>query len=189
MPDPERILSQHEVDALLSAIDSGGGEARPSAPAHPYDFKRPTRVPHDQVRAIQALHEGFARNLRWALSGMLRTAVEVKVAAVQQLPLEEFLDSLPRPTALTVLSAEPFEGTFLLEINPSIACPIIERLLGSARFGAWQQDKALSPLEWTVLDAVIERALELMKEAWSAAGEATFRVQRREGESSRLHLQ
>ena len=189
MPDPERILSQHEVDALLSAIDSGGGEARPSAPAHPYDFKRPTRVPHDQIRAIQALHEGFARNLQSALSGMLRTAVEVKVAAVQQLPLEEFLDSLPRPTALTVLSAEPFEGTFLLEINPSIACPIIERLLGSARFGAWQQDKALSPLEWTVLDAVIERALELMKEAWSAAGEVTFRVQRRESESSRLHLQ
>src|SRR5436190_20777176 len=120
MPDAERILSQHEVDALLSAIDRGAGEPRTSAPALPYDFKRPTRVPHDQIRAIQALHEGFARNFQSALSGMLRTAVEVKVSGVHQIPLAEILDSLPRPTALTVLAAEPFEGTFLLEINPSI---------------------------------------------------------------------
>ena len=104
-------------------------------------------MPRDQVRALQVLHEGFARNFQSALAGMLRTPVEVRVTGVHQLPLEEFMDSLPRPTALMVLSCEPFEGTFLLEMNPSIACPVIERLLGSDRYGAWQQDKPLSALE------------------------------------------
>ncbi len=189
MPDAEKILSQNEVDALLSAIDSGAGEAKPAPSALPYDFRRPTRVPRDQVRALQMLHEGFARNFQAALAGLLRTQVEVRVTGVHQLPLGEFMDSLPRPTALAVLSCEPFEGTFLLEIDPSIACPIIERLLGSARFGGWQQDKPLSTLEWTVLDTVIARALDLMKEAWSSVGSVTFRVLRRESDPMRLQLQ
>ncbi len=189
MADADKILSQHEVDALLSAIDGGAGEARPAPSALPYDFKRPARVPREQVRALQALHEGLARNLQSALSGMLRTAVEVRVTGVHQLPLEEFMDSLPRPTALSVLSCEPFEGAFFLEINPSIACPVIERLLGSSRFGAWQQDKPLSALEWTVLDTVVARVLDLLKDAWSAAGPVAFRVQRRESDPSKLPLQ
>lgn len=188
MADAEKILSQNEVDALLSAIDTGGGEAKPAASALPYDFKRPTRVPRDQVRALQTLHEGFARNLQAALSGLLRTQVEVRVTGVHQLPLAEFMDSLPRPTALSVLSCEPFEGMFFLEINPSIACPIIERLLGSARFGAWQQDKPLSALEWTVLETVLSRALELMKDAWAPVGPVAFRSIRRESDPSRLTL-
>jgi flagellar motor switch protein FliM len=189
MADADKILSQHEVDALLSAIDSGTGEARPAPSALPYDFKRPSRVPREHVRALQLLHEGFAKNLQSALSGMLRTSVEVKVTGVHQLPLAEFLDSLPRPTALTLLSCEPFEGMFFLEINPSIACPIIERLLGSSRFGAWQQDKPLSALEWTVLDSVLSRTLDLLKDAWAPAAPVTFRIQRRESDPSRVPLE
>jgi flagellar motor switch protein FliM len=188
MPDADKILSQHEVDALLSAIDSGAGDAKPPPSALPYDFKRPARVPREHLRALQALHEGLAKNLQSALSGMLRTTVEVKVTGVHQLPLEEFMDSLPRPTALSVLSCEPFEGNFFLEINPSIACPLIERLLGSSRFGAWQQDKPLSALEWTVLDTVVSRVMDLLREAWSPAGSVTFRVLRRESDPSKLQL-
>jgi len=189
MADAEKILSQHEVDALLSAIDTGGAESKSSPSAVPYDFKRPTRVHHDQIRALQTLHEGFARNLQSALAGLLRTQVEVRVTGVHQLPLSEFMDSLPRPTTLSILACEPFEGAFFLEINPSIACPMIERLLGSARFGAWQQDKALSALEWTVLDTVVARALDLLKDTWSVVGPVSFRAMRRESDPSRVPLQ
>jgi flagellar motor switch protein FliM len=189
MPDAEKILSQHEVDALLSAIDTGAGEAKPAPSAIPYDFKRPARVPPDQMRALQALHEGFARSLQSALSGLLRTAVEAKLTVVQQLSLQEYLDTLPRPTALSLLSCEPLDGTFLLEINPAISFPMIERLLGSSRVGAWHQDKPLSALEWTVLDTIVARALELLKDAWSPLGPVAFRVTRRESDPARLTLE
>ena len=43
----------------------------------PYDFKRPERISKDQMRAMQQLHETFARNFGAALSGFLRTIVEV----------------------------------------------------------------------------------------------------------------
>ncbi|HEX7510363.1 MAG TPA: hypothetical protein VF335_03630, partial [Chitinivibrionales bacterium] len=70
------ILSQEEVDALLSAV-SAGGESEPSGAAAPtaeakagpddaasqkslslYDFRRPDRVSKDQMRTLQNLHEG-----------------------------------------------------------------------------------------------------------------------------------
>ena len=66
MSDSDKILSQQEVDALLSAIDSGdvevGRETGEARQILPYDFKRPERVARDQLRAIETLYEVFARN-------------------------------------------------------------------------------------------------------------------------------
>ncbi|HEX7901615.1 MAG TPA: flagellar motor switch protein FliM, partial [Planctomycetota bacterium] len=121
MAEAERILSQNEVDALLSAIDSGTQVGGGDDAAVPYDFRHPSRLGRDRVRGLQALHEGFARSLQTTLGGLLRAPAEVKVAGVHALSLQEALHSLPRPTVLTVLSCEPLEGYFLLEMNPTIA--------------------------------------------------------------------
>src|SRR6476659_4613964 len=98
------VLDQSEVDALLAAVDSssapsgGGGSGSPqvfssgggsNAEVTVYDFKRPERVSKDQMRALEALHEGFGRNFGAALSGYLRTIVEVSVAHIEQLTYSE----------------------------------------------------------------------------------------------------
>jgi flagellar motor switch protein FliM len=185
MAEGDRILSQQEVDALLSAIDSGEVEvkleAAEAAPgAVPYDFKRPERVPREQLRALETLHEFYARGLQSALAGMLRAGVEVRVAAVDQLTYLEFVGSLPNPTAFTVLSADPLGGSFILEINPSVAFPIVERLLGSGQLGRSQPERSLTRIEWNLIDTVIARALDLMKELWAPIAPVTFRVTARE---------
>ena len=82
MPEADKILSQHEVDALLSAIDSGGGESPSDPQAEPYDFRRPSRIPPGPLRFIHAMHESFARALQDALSGMLLKSVETRLAGV-----------------------------------------------------------------------------------------------------------
>jgi flagellar motor switch protein FliM len=185
MAEGDRILSQQEVDALLSAIDSGEVEvtpetAEPAPGALPYDFKRPERVPREQLRALETLHELYARGLQSALAGMLRAGVEVRVAAVDQLTYLEFVGSLPNPTAFTVLSAEPLGGSFILEINPSVAFPIVERLLGSGQLGRSQPERPLTRIEWNLVDTVVARALDLMKELWAPIAPVTFRVTARE---------
>src|SRR4051812_30406980 len=99
------VLDQSEVDALLAAVDSGavvpqssfgasastGTSSAVSSPSprtqrpevQVYDFKRPERVSKDQMRALEALHDGFGRNLGAALSGYLRTIIEVSVAHIE----------------------------------------------------------------------------------------------------------
>src|ERR1700733_6242795 len=138
--DVTDVLDQSEVDALLAAVDAGqvqaqdapsprvfGTKGRSQQDIQVYDFKRPERVSKDQMRALEALHEGFGRNFGAALSGYLRTIVEVSVAHIEQLTYSEFIHSLPNPTCFNLLKAEQLEGQLCLEISPLIIYPIIDR--------------------------------------------------------------
>jgi flagellar motor switch protein FliM len=132
------------------------------------------------------MHEGFARALQSALSGMLLRPVETRLAGVHQLPLGEFVASQPHPAVLVLLSAAPVEGNFLLAINPSIAYPLLERLLGAGKVAPPQRDRALSPLEWNVAEALIARVLDLLAETWAPLTPARFTVTRRESDPQAL---
>jgi flagellar motor switch protein FliM len=186
MPEADKILSQHEVDALLSAIDSGGGDSGGEPAAESYDFRRPSRIPPGPLRYLHAMHEGFARALQSALSGMLLKPVETRLAGVHQLPLGEFIASQPHPAVLVLFSGAPVEGNFLLSISPSIAYPLLERLLGAGKVAPAQRERALSPLEWNVADALTGRFLDLLAEAWAPLAPAKFAVLRRESDPTAL---
>lgn len=187
MAEAGKILSQGEVDALLSAFDLGEVEAPKDSDAGgegpavlPYDFRRPERVARDQLRSIGQLHDVFARNLQANLSGLLRTIVEVRIQPVEQLTYSEFINALPNPTVFTVLGADVFEGNFILELNPSIAFPILERMLGSGKATAGTPERSLTDLEWNLINSIVLRVLEALRDAWSRIVAAQFRVTGRE---------
>ena len=142
----DEVLSQVEVESLLSAMEArspqspaqappalGGRSRRSREKIAPYDFKRPERVGKEQMRALQSLHEGFGRNFGAALSALLRSIVEVKLTSVDQLTYSEFVFSLENPTCFNLLTAKPLDGNLVLDINPSILYPIINRLLGGGK--------------------------------------------------------
>jgi flagellar motor switch protein FliM len=186
--EAERILSQNEVDALLSAIDSGAQVGGGDEAAVAYDFRHPARLGRERIRALHQLHEGFARGLQSALSGLLRAPAEAKVAGVHALSIKEALHSLPRPTVLAVLSCEPLEGYVLLDMNPSVAGLAVERLLGSGKAGSPGEPRALTALEWGVYETLLGTVLDLLREAWSPLASPAFRVLRRESDPGALQL-
>lgn len=63
------ILSQSEIDALLSALSTGEMTAdemkseQESKKIRTYDFKRALRFSKDQIRSLTRIHENFARLL------------------------------------------------------------------------------------------------------------------------------
>jgi flagellar motor switch protein FliM len=187
------VLSQTEVESLLSAMAAGGAEAaaaavaavnrvaggppggaqpagfarpRPREKVTPYDFKRPERVGKEQMRALQTLHEGFSRNFGAALSAMLRSIVEVKLTSVDQLTYSEFVFSLENPTCFNLLSAEPLEGNLILDINPSILYPIIDRLLGGGREGGPLARRPLTEIELRLVSRITSLFLGELHHAW-----------------------
>lgn len=186
MPEADKVLSQHEVDALLSAIDSSAGEPGAETPAEPYDFRRPSRIPAAPLRYLHALHESYARALQPALSGMLLKPVEARLSGIHQLPLGEFLSSLPSPGILILLSAEPLQGSFLMSIHPSIGGALVERLLGAGKPAATPRDRGFSPLEWNVADTLVRRLLDLLAAAWAPVAPVRFAVLSRESDPSTI---
>ncbi|WP_298864621.1 flagellar motor switch protein FliM [uncultured Gimesia sp.] len=174
------VLSQNEVESLLSALDpsassGGGGASRPSsrttdfnAQISIYDFKRPERVSKEQMRAFRALHESFSREFGAALSGMLRSIIEVKLISVDQLTYSEFVFSLENPTCFNLLESETLDGHIILDISPSIIFPIIDRLLGGDgnSQGAYP-NRALTEIEIRLVSRITGLAIEGIESAWS----------------------
>ena len=102
MPD---ILSQDEMDALLSATGSDDGDSAPSVstgevratsnrPIITYDFMQPSRVSKDQTRTLENLHSNLARMMASSFSTMQRSVVDCDIAFVDQTTYAEFILSL-----------------------------------------------------------------------------------------------
>lgn len=186
----DEVLSQDEVESLLNSIDAESRiEARSTRPealasghGHekiaPYDFKRPERVGKEQMRALQSLHENFSRNFAAALSGLLRSIVEVKLANVDQLTYSEFIFSLENPTCLNLIDAPPLEGRLLLDINPAILFPILDRLLGGGKERGPFARRPLTEIERRLVARITRSFLEELKRAWENVVELDLSVDR-----------
>src|SRR5882672_2946566 len=182
------VLDQSEVDALLAAVEGGQMQQEPAPPVFSsggtgqvdvqvYDFKRPERVSKDQMRALEGLHEGFGRNFGAALSGYLRTIIEVSVAHIAQLTYSEFIHSLPNPTCFNLLKAEQLDGQLCLEISPLIIYPVIDRLLGGSNADLFIPQRPLTQIEQRLVQRITDRATHHLSEAWSNLTPVTFSVQ------------
>lgn len=167
------VLSQDEIDQLLTAISTGEVDAEEMKSSTDqrkikiYDFKRPDKFSKDQIRTISMIHETFARLTTTSLSAQLRAMTHVHVASVDQLTYEEFIRSIPNPTTLAVIDMEPLKGNAVLEIDPSITFAIIEKLFGGKGEGSQKIQRELTEIESAVIEGVIVRILGNLRESWS----------------------
>ncbi len=166
------VLSQNEIDALLSALSTGEMDAdelkkeENERKVRVYDFKRALRFSKDQIRNLTRIHENFARLLTTYFSAQLRTYVNISVASADQLPYEEFIRSVPKMTILNVFEVPPLDGRILMEVNPNIAYTMLDRVLGG-RGASFNKVESLTEIETKIMSNLFERAFENLKEAWS----------------------
>jgi flagellar motor switch protein FliM len=180
----EQVLNPDVVTTLLEGMEEGKPKimAAPNAPSRekisPYDFKRPERVGKDQMRALQSMHEGFGRNFGAALSALLRSIVDVRLASVDQLTYSEFVFGLETPTCFNLLRADPLEGNLILDIDPKILYPIIDRLLGGGKESTKMDKRALTEIELRLVARITKLFLHEMKHAWESIVSLDLSVER-----------
>lgn len=165
------ILSQEEIDALLSALSTGevAAEEVKEEIKQPrikkYDFRRPDKFSKDQLRTIQMVHDTYARLLSSSLSAFLRTIVEAEVVGVDQLTYDEFIRSLPTPSSTFICNIKPLEGNVIFGLDMPLSFSIIDRLLGG-QGGGRLRERELTDIEQTVLTRILKRLFAGFKEAW-----------------------
>ena len=166
-----KILSQDEIDALLSApltaerAADRTDEPGPAANFIRYNFRRPDRISKEQIHALHFLHERFARNVSQSLAAYLRSMTDLSLVSVEQFAYSEFLMSLSDPTAFYAISMQPFDDLAGLEINPAVAFAMVERMLGGeGKTGA--VERALTDIEQNVIDSVVKILLDSLTETW-----------------------
>ena len=168
----EDVLSQSEIDKLLSALSDGSVSAEEvkaeeeERKVKVYDFKRPDRFSKDQIRTLFMLHESFSRLLNTYLSASLRTMVDIEVLSVEQLTYQEFVQSMANPSVIGILALPPLKGNIIVEVNTDVAFAYIDRVFGGEGKSGLKS-RALTDIETAVMRRFIDTVTNYFKEAWS----------------------
>ena len=175
MPD---ILSQDEIDALLTATGTEEGEAGEPSPTEirassskpiiTYDFKHPSRVSKDQNRTLENLHSNLARMMASSFSTLQRSVVDCDIAFVDQTTYAEFIMSLSNPSCSYTFTIEPLGGPAIVDFSLPVAYAFIDRQFGGTGSQPPGEARPLTSIERTVMGKVVTKTLTDLETTWEA---------------------
>jgi flagellar motor switch protein FliM len=119
-----------------------------------------------RLAALQTLHEGLAKDFATALASLLRCPVEASLAGVDQLAYGDFISSLEPHSCFNLLKAEPLEERLMLDFEPAIFFPMIDRLLGGSREDEPPLRRPLSDIELRLAGRITRLILQELGRVW-----------------------
>ncbi|GAB4337287.1 MAG: flagellar motor switch protein FliM [Calditrichia bacterium] len=173
------VLSQNEIDQLLSGISSGEIEEdqltdfQKNREVLEYDFRRPNRVSKDQLKTIRTLHESFSEVFGFYLANKLQTMATIDLIAVDQLRYSEYVLSISNPSCIYIFSISNSEGRAVLELTPELVLVIVERLLGGSGVKV-KTSRGITTIEQRMIKPLMEKALQNLASAWKPIEELEF---------------
>jgi flagellar motor switch protein FliM len=141
-----------------------------------YDSPSRQSIGLPQLRQLRTLHEGVARNFGAALSALLRTPVGVTLGSVDQSTYGQFAYGVETPACFYVLKADALNDRAMLDIEPSILQPLIDRLLGGAGDDGLPPERPLTEIEWCLATRIVRLFLQECRAAWQNVLDLTLEV-------------
>ncbi|MBD3217187.1 MAG: flagellar motor switch protein FliM [candidate division Zixibacteria bacterium] len=167
-----KILSQDEIDALLTSVAPGDEEGDVEIEEEEiarsivaYDFKHPNRVSKDQIRTLENIHDSFAGHLGSSLSTIQRAMVDVELVSVDQITYSEFIMSLLNPSCTYTISMDPLEGACIIDFSPPVCFLFIDRMFGGMGKPA-ETDRELTGIEKSVMNRIATKVFTELEVAW-----------------------
>jgi flagellar motor switch protein FliM len=162
-------LNQEQIDAMVRAARSGGADAS-KAKEHkvePWDVRRAGQIRREQLQAITALHEGFARSLTHSLGAYLRVVFAATLVSAEHLTYREFLERVPETTYLASCRLEPMGVIGALQLDLKVALPIVDLLLGGEG-KAFAVTREITEIEEEIVESVARIVCRDLGAAWQA---------------------
>jgi flagellar motor switch protein FliM len=176
------VLSQAEIDALLTALSSGKlnpddfPKEEEKQKVKYYDFRSPQKFSKDLIRSLELIHENYARIISNYLSAQVRTNVKIDIISTQQITYDEFIHSLPNPTILMKFRMSPLKGSILFEMSSQFIFQIIDILLGGS-VGNKHKVREFTDIDKNIILLVTKGIIESLKLAWDEILEVEVEVE------------
>jgi len=130
----DQILTQEEIDALLSAMDRGDvqieEEAGDKSEAASYNLTSHNIMLRDQFSALEQVYDKFATLLNTALSNTLQRAIEIEFVSSELVKYEECISAFSSPSSFVIFTIEPLIGSALLAMEPGLVFSLIDCMFG-----------------------------------------------------------
>lgn len=183
------ILSQSEIDELLSAINSGEdvdnteeNQDDKKSNFRVYDFRTANKFSKEQIKTLDIIFDNYAYLMATKLTGMLRTICEVEVTAVEEQKFGEFNNSIPTPSIIAILNVEPFQGSILLQISQGLAYAMISRIFGGNAEDS-NLNKSFTEIELVILENIVKQFAVYFEDAWDKIADVSAFLDRIETSS------
>ncbi len=165
----EKVLQQSEIDALFAtAAKQQELTAAPGVRVEAYNFGFAGHISGEQMRAISTVNDLFARNLMHTVGAWLRTEFQVALVAGEQMMFSEFMERVPEKTYVSSLRLEPQGAMGLMEVELTLASPIVDLLLGG--MGRPEAPRALTDIENLIMGSVTKMIVKELNVAWGPVG-------------------
>ena len=171
-----QVLSQNEVDALLSAVsdNSGGDDAIEDdsglkSGVIQYDLANQDRIVRGRMPTLDIIHDRFIRLFRVTLSNSLRKMANISVNSTGPLKFSEFMNSLPLPSCLNILRLDPLRGSAVMVIESKLLYALVDSFFGGNDVPYTKiEGKDFTQIEIKIARRIILTACDDLERAWEA---------------------
>ncbi len=200
-----QVLTQSEVDALLSAVSEGsvpgsapgaGGNAgggggggtwdqagteEEQVEITPYDLTNQDRVIRGRMPTLDIIYERFIRLYRMSLSNALRKIATISIISTDLLKFGEFVNTLPIPSCMCIMRFEALRGPAILVFESKLAYALVDSFFGGTdRPYTKIEGKEFTRIELSIMKKVMDLALHDLEEAWAPVHKTSITFNRTE---------
>ena len=169
-----QVLSQSEVDALLSAVsdnrvddDEGDGDEGLQSGVVQYDLANQDRIIRGRMPTLDIIHDRFIRLFRVTLSNSLRKMANLSVNSTGPLKFSEFMNSLPLPSCLNILRLDPLRGAAVMVIESKLLYALVDSFFGGNDVPYTKiEGKDFTQIEIKIARRVVLSAIDDLEKAW-----------------------
>jgi len=167
-----QVLSQNEVDALLSAVSDNRVESGNPNPAGgpgviQYDLANQDRIIRGRMPTLDIIHDRFIRLFRMTLSNSLRKMANISVNSTGPLKFSEFMNSLPLPSCLNILRLDPLRGAAVMVVESKLLYALVDSYFGGNDVPYTKiEGKDFTQIEIKIARRLVMTAIDDLEKAW-----------------------
>lgn len=185
----DQVLSQEEIDALLSGLSDGAIDVEQKAeePDEPkkevktFDILQFTKSKKENLPALQFIYDRFSKSFQSALSLFLGRDVEIEQAPVHYIEYREFVKTLSLPTNMNVITTENLNGFFIVVFDAKIVFCVLESLFGGSDVSIPRiEGREFTKIELYVIKKLADIFSNEMEKAWMPVYEIKCKYSRSE---------
>jgi flagellar motor switch protein FliM len=169
----DQILSQEEIDALLTAMDSGEIDVAEekeevAVEVRPYDLTTQNIMQRGQFDALEEVYDKFVNLFQGSLSSLFQRTISVKVISRETVKFGEFIKAFSNPTGFVIFGMEPLIGSALLAFEPNLVFSLIDCMFGGEG-KPMEKIREFTMIERRMLQRMATAVLKDLEAAWEAA--------------------
>ncbi|MBV1892186.1 MAG: flagellar motor switch protein FliM [Gammaproteobacteria bacterium] len=175
----EEVLTQEEIDALLTSVEDddgnveGGADSGTIVPGvghvRSFDFSRQGQSLSAGLPLLNVIHERFALQFCESIFNTLRCSNNVKFVGARGVSFIDYLHTLELPTHINFINLKPLKGIALAVFDNNLITNATSSFFGGSMKKELAADKPdFTPSEMRIGNMLLQSVMNDLQSSWKA---------------------